>query len=103
MHDYCTSRPQIVAGYVAGWGGKHEWDKDAATLTALDTMPGTTANNVAMSAVNTAKGGVCLTEGITVGQLNEVFCKYLENHPENRHQSATELVQKSFSEAWPCK
>lgn len=43
------------------------------------------------------------TEGITVGQIVEIAKKYLEGHPEIRHQPATDLLLKTFEEAFPLK
>jgi len=39
--------------------------------------------------------------GVTVGQIADVFGKYLENHPELRHLPAVELCKEALREAFP--
>lgn len=45
----------------------------------------------------------CIPVGVTSEQMVDVFIKYLEDHPESRHNAAYFIVQKALSEAWPCK
>lgn len=50
--------------------------------------------------------GICffeLSEGVTQGQMANVFFKYLENHPERRHEDAAELVLESLAKSFPCE
>jgi hypothetical protein len=37
------------------------------------------------------------------GQVIDVVKRYLEQHPETRHDSAVSLVAQALSEAFPCK
>jgi hypothetical protein len=45
----------------------------------------------------------CLPRGATVGQLGEVFCKYLRENPAKRAGSSALLAKLAFAEAWPCQ
>jgi hypothetical protein len=45
----------------------------------------------------------CAPRGVTFGQYSDVFFRYLNNHPENRHLDATVLAIKAWSEAFPCQ
>jgi len=41
--------------------------------------------------------------GLIQGQVIGVATKYLEDHPESRHEPATDLLTKAFEEAFPLK
>lgn len=47
---------------------------------------------------------VCLPPA-TFGQVEDVFTKYLRDHPEHRHHSAINIVTVAILTAWPdeCK
>jgi hypothetical protein len=45
---------------------------------------------------------VCAPDGITVGQLEKVFKKYADDHPEQLHLSAADVVSNAFAKAFPC-
>ena len=45
----------------------------------------------------------CAPEHITQGQIAKVVAKYLGNHPEKLHLSATSLVIESLISTFPCK
>jgi hypothetical protein len=47
---------------------------------------------------------VCALNGVvTASQLAKVVVRYLNAHPENLHESATDLTTRAFMTAWPCK
>ena len=45
---------------------------------------------------------VCIPPGVSVGQLGAIMVKYLDDHPEGLHHSATSLASHAFAEAFPC-
>lgn len=45
---------------------------------------------------------ICMPEGVSIQQAQDVFCKYLSDHPESRHRTAAHLVLESIKAAWPC-
>ncbi|TRM53299.1 hypothetical protein YH64_009375 [Achromobacter sp. LC458] len=45
----------------------------------------------------------CVPKNVTVGQLKDVFLKYLVDTPRNRHLSGDVLVMTSLMQAFPCK
>jgi Rap1a immunity proteins len=47
-------------------------------------------------------GVVCVPSKVTLGQLQDVVLKYLDAHPEGRHNIAASLVLKALTEAFPC-
>jgi hypothetical protein len=44
----------------------------------------------------------CIPHGVTSGQLVDVARKYLSEHPQDRHKTATTLLGTAFVLAWPC-
>ncbi len=44
----------------------------------------------------------CFMETVTLGQLRDIMVKYLDDHPEELHYSATSLAAKAFAKAFPC-
>ena len=47
-------------------------------------------------------GEYCLPDKIIIGQAVKVVTKYLNDHPEKLHYSASSLVHDAFLEAFPC-
>ena len=46
---------------------------------------------------------ICIPDGVrTRGQIREVIIKYLNDHPERRHFSASSRVAMPFMDAFPC-
>ncbi|MGC5781758.1 Rap1a/Tai family immunity protein [Methylobacterium sp. NFXW15] len=46
---------------------------------------------------------ICIPEGVTIPQTRDVFCNYLDRHPEIRQRTAPVVLYQAISEAWPCK
>lgn len=44
----------------------------------------------------------CESYGVTVKQLGDVLCNYLEKDPAHRHMTAASLALNAFQEAFPC-
>ena len=45
---------------------------------------------------------ICIPEGVTLGQLTDVFLNYLRAHPEERHEGASFLTFRAMKKAFPC-
>jgi len=45
----------------------------------------------------------CKPKKVSVGQLNKIVTKYLNNNPEKLHLAAFPLVQLALLEAFPCE
>jgi hypothetical protein len=78
--DNCLAQTPLVIGYVTG---------------AIDTyfIGGTTGSPYMR---------ICVPAAVTAGQATDVYCKYLADHPEERHYSAASLVWTALNYAWPC-
>jgi len=46
---------------------------------------------------------ICPPEGVTSGQFRKVVVKHLNENPEKLHMTASSLVLKALSEAFPCE
>ncbi len=45
----------------------------------------------------------CSPDGVTVGQMVDVVKRYLQNHPQTRHEPAVILIATAAREAFPCE
>jgi hypothetical protein len=45
---------------------------------------------------------VCLPDGVTYEQAVDIFCKFLEEHPEQRSKNSAILIVSSLARAFPC-
>ena len=46
---------------------------------------------------------ICTESNATLGQIEDVVGLYIDNHPELRTKSATDLTFTALSQAFPCK
>jgi hypothetical protein len=46
---------------------------------------------------------ICSPDTITKGQLSDMMRNWLGNNPAHRHLPASVLVNRAFSNVWPCK
>lgn len=46
---------------------------------------------------------VCIPVQVTGGQLVDILCKYVDEHPGMRHLTGEYLAFASLNEAFPCK
>ncbi|TCN32473.1 Rap1a/Tai family immunity protein [Sinorhizobium americanum] len=44
----------------------------------------------------------CIPDKVTTGQLHDIICGFLTNHPEARHDPAHFLGARALIEAFPC-
>jgi hypothetical protein len=45
----------------------------------------------------------CVPDGVTEGQLEKIFKKYADDHPEQLHLSAADVVSTAIATAFPCQ
>jgi hypothetical protein len=45
---------------------------------------------------------VCLSEGVTLGQVEDVVVKYLKDNPAERNKPSAGLIGIAAATAWPC-
>lgn len=44
----------------------------------------------------------CFPSGVTFEQARDIFCKYLDEHPEQRNRNSAVLAVAAFAQAFPC-
>lgn len=81
LFDACKSNMSLASGYVAGVF-------DRSSIAAIYT--------------DAAEVQVCSPASSKTPQLTDVACKYLGEHPAERHYSAAFIVAKALQEAFPC-
>ena len=57
----------------------------------------------ALELTSTAWTNICRPKTVNSEQLLDVFLKWLEANPAERHRPAAKLAALSFAEAWPCR
>lgn len=110
IHEACQAKhTPIIAGYVAGVYDKAKSDYIAFGRFYLDAMNLKEApKNNAKEAENLEKASAaimdyCPPEDITLGQIGDIFCKFIAANPTKRHQGAPALFNEALSKVWPCK
>ncbi|MFD1986800.1 Rap1a/Tai family immunity protein [Mesorhizobium newzealandense] len=92
MNEYCTSRGEggrlVARGYAMAAA-----DEQGAGVAAIGAATGNPL---------TAKRLVCVPNGVTDKQAEDVLCNYLATHPESRQRNAFTLAIVALWEAWPC-
>lgn len=46
---------------------------------------------------------VCFPSNVVVGQAVDVTVRYLQQHPESRHSTASSLTARALATAFPCR
>ncbi|HSB97068.1 MAG TPA: Rap1a/Tai family immunity protein [Spongiibacteraceae bacterium] len=46
--------------------------------------------------------GYCPPASVSVGDMKQVFKKYLDDHPKNRQYTGASLALDAWRKAWPC-
>ena len=100
--------PPAKAGFFTGneMVAKCEVSRDSPVYYASDAfcsayVMGVFDDNETLNAV-LGKRLYCTSPDMTGKQVRDVAVAYMERHPESRHESASLLVLKSFTEAFPC-
>ncbi|MBY5362615.1 hypothetical protein HFO97_22240 [Rhizobium leguminosarum] len=102
VYEYCTGAKSLATAYVGGWWDSHANDADIANLAELTSPEGNTRKHISFY-TGQIKGNICIPPKVTLGQMVDVICKYLQDHPENRQLSMTGHFNVAFGTAWPCR
>jgi hypothetical protein len=71
--------------------------EDVACITGLDVV------TLMFSLAPADDPPFCIPDDVTLGQRVAVVVKYIDQHPEEMHQSFAYLAYRASEEAWPCK
>jgi len=100
MLELCTRTGDVgvalCAGYAWGWRIGHT----VAILATGKYWIKIKDPHAIMRAVPT---NICIPQEVENPQLGEVLVKYLQDHPEKRHQEVDGLSLHAFAKAFPCR
>ena len=66
-------------------------------------MTGVVDTNDFVSKLNSIEIKICLPPGVAINRVGDIACKYLADHPEERHHTASGVVLKAIFHAFPCQ
>lgn len=75
LHELCQAKDRIALGYAV-----------AVTDWVMTEM----------------REQACIPSTVTTGQMHDIICGYVTQHPEQRHYNAHFLGAQSLIEAFPC-
>jgi hypothetical protein len=102
--EMCRTNPGLVAMYAAGISDAHDAAVNAFKL-LRESAAGDQEADFLQSRTNletVVVGHYCIPKGVTVGQVGDVFCKFLRENPVRRQYVAALLFSTAMTEAWPC-
>ncbi|MBX4972626.1 hypothetical protein HJB56_26260 [Rhizobium lentis] len=99
LFEYCQTNRLFVVGYMMGVVDKGLYDSSAADY-GLTREPDSRELKVIGTFVRTNR---CVPDGATSGQMVDVICKWLNEHPADRHKYGPTLINNAFAEVWPCE
>jgi hypothetical protein len=77
--------------------------KDAMKASMYSGFVSGTAAVMIINGINHNNPAICIETNTTIEQYADVLGMYLENHPNERHESSLILINKAFPAAFPCK
>jgi hypothetical protein len=99
LRQKCEDSSDVSFGYCFGYiRGTIESAEYARTLRYETIAP----ESDAASAIS-APPALCIPADVTLGQLQKVIAKYMDNHPDELHRSASVLTIEAVSKAFPCQ
>ncbi|MEY9376010.1 Rap1a/Tai family immunity protein [Rhizobium leguminosarum] len=101
IYEYCKGARSLATAYVGGWSDSHMNDDQIISLAQATSPDEPTRNHIKFYA-GQLKGNICIPPKVTLGQMVDVLCKYLEDHPEDRQLSMSGHFNVAFGTAWPC-
>jgi hypothetical protein len=96
----CQHDRSFTLGYTAGlWDGAVHSAFVAYGLTIIPKPQREAATNFTHKRIN----GFCVPREVTLDQVADVFCAYLQAAPEERHGFPPILFNEAMQKKWPCK
>jgi hypothetical protein len=102
LYSACIASEDLVQqGFCIGWMmGQIDGESSGAFIVLSQAGDYNTAAEV--NPVINMFLGRCIPESATNQQLKDVVVRYLERHPETRHQPARMLANLALGKAFPC-
>lgn len=94
-----SGSPSTITGNVM-YSGYKEWKKEVKTNPAEASLFMGYVRGVGDILIMTKS--ICVSNGVTGGQLFDIVGKSLEDNPENRDSSASALITIILGDTFPC-
>jgi len=102
MLETCQNIRDLCSIYSMGWRNSQKATiVRAAELKGISIVDGADASADAIRA-EFKLYWVCIPQKVTNGQMGDVLIKYLQDHPEKRHNDVGVLAWRAFRKAFPC-
>jgi hypothetical protein len=104
----CSSNVEHLQGYVSGLIEKADADgsivlgQPAPNLDIGKTEERTKEYVRFLGVIVKQIEGYCIPQGAVLNQASEIFCKYLQDNPAQRHKPGHVLFRDALLAAWPC-
>lgn len=110
LHKACQQKQiGFILGFVAGSYDKSASDVNEITGLFFDNLDPSQSKEATAKATASFSSHVlavqsyCVAKNVQLGQLKDVYCNFLRNHPEKRHLKATVLLDTALAEGFPCQ
>jgi hypothetical protein len=65
-------------------------------------MAGLFDTHAMIATATSSNNPLCVPKAVSLGQLTDIACKYLSEHPEERHLNGASLAFWAVHKAFPC-
>lgn len=94
---------QMRTGNDLYYGDAGGSDYQAIRNRSLYFVMGFLDTSTSLSTLDGAILPFCMPDGVSYGQVDDLFQKTLRSYPELRHMAASLLIRQAMAKAWPCK
>ncbi|MGR9413677.1 Rap1a/Tai family immunity protein [Rhizobium leguminosarum] len=103
IYPLCEGNKSLIGTYIAGWLDKRGSDYNSF-MTAESVLSDSAKRQAFNGVLHEIDANICIPPGqISLGQMVDVLCKHLTEHPETRHLGMSQQLVTSLSGAWPCR
>ncbi|MBB4345186.1 Rap1a/Tai family immunity protein [Rhizobium leguminosarum] len=100
--ELCKTNEPMVAGYITGALDRQLTDAQISLKKRDAEHVSKERWDAYQDNLDATFTHICSPEGVVMKQFVDVFCNYLQAHPEKRQMEGSVLVPESMVAAWPC-
>lgn len=103
LHDLCQKKATpILNGFVIGAVALFE--QSFLLTSKLEEIMKTNGEKLpAPLPSELVRNNICQPERVTVTQYVDILCKYVSDHPADRHKPSGTMFSDAMEDAWPCQ
>ena len=98
IYSFCQHDRSAALGYTAGL-----WDEAVHGSFVLDVTTAGPQREAQVTLGNKLLTGFCPPTGAILDQVTDVFCSFLRDTAQERHEAAPILFNMALQKAWPCQ